>query len=127
VEELLELALLVLEPLQRLGAVLIEGDIAARPITPRWGPALRVLAPVVVVVPAPGAMPAAPSHASDASTPDQEEQGGKADGPEQNEGQHHQRDPRRFAELVDFPDHSAHLNALSCTDVNVSYIHICAP
>src|SRR5687767_9848259 len=110
VEEIAELLLLFLEALQRLGAVFVEGGIAAR-AAPRAAPPL--IHPAFLL-----AVPAAATSASHASTPYQVSQEREADRPRDDEGQNQQGDPGRLAHIV-HASSEAHRDILS-RDVNVN-------
>jgi hypothetical protein len=64
-------------------------------------------------------------RAKHASTPFEIDEKGQADGPEQDEAQHQERNPRRLAEVVYFFD-QAHEGApfADVNDVNVNDIYI---
>src|SRR5690606_41081084 len=99
-QELLELALLVLEPAQRLGAVFVERRVAARRRLPEAvtarafaHPVHLRLHPLHLVLPA---LRAAIASASHRSAPYHERQCREAERPPQHEGNDDDRDHRRF-------------------------------
>src|SRR5438132_3281320 len=130
VQELEEIALLVFEPPQCLGAIFVEGAVAARrPLTrrplvrttPPAGAAAHLLHALLHALHAspPAAVPAM-CPASHATTPYQISENHQPGGPEQDEADDHQPDPGRFTDVVQTPrdrhGRSPH--------VNVYYIHI---
>src|SRR6185312_1669219 len=94
VEEAAELALFLFEPAQGIGAVLVEGAIAAAVVPPAPA-ASSLVAPLIV----PAAI-AAMSPATHSSTPDEKGQERKAHRPEQDEARDRQGDPGRLADIV---------------------------
>src|SRR5439155_12198199 len=111
VQELEEVALLVFEPAQRFGAILVEGAVAARGLTVGPAPAgapgtpvarcrLHALHALLHAVHAP--LPAFLSMhpASHATTSYQISENDKANRPPQQKAHDHQRDPSRLAYIV---------------------------
>ncbi len=96
-QELLELALLVLEPAQGLLAVIVEGAIAARPrrLPPGACAAAHLLNSTL-----PAGHVAVP-RATHPSAPDNEGQKGKTHRPPEREAQDHQRDPGWFSQVIE--------------------------
>src|SRR5262245_19304901 len=94
-QELQELLLLVLEPAERLRTIFVEGVIAARWLPPaaRAVPTASRPAHIRKSVPFP---------ATHASAPDEKDQEGQAQRPEQDEGDDQESDPGGFPEVVDF-------------------------
>src|SRR5713101_7511198 len=120
VEEAQEIPLLLLEPAQGVGAVLVEGAVAARRFAPFAAePPSRRLADALIV---PAAM-AAMLPATHPSAPYEKGQDRKAHRPEEDKAQDHQGDPGGLADLVQ----SRRDTQFLLLDVNVIYIHINGP
>src|SRR5579885_1324531 len=107
IEEVAELALLVLEPAQGLGAIFVEGPIAARGIMrPRRAAAHLRAHPVHLALHAlhlvlPAVVAAVVITASHASAPYREGEDCETQRPEGPEAEDDQRDPGGFAEFVE--------------------------
>src|ERR1043166_3444167 len=106
VEEVAEFALLVLEPTQRLGAVLVEGMVAARrrPL-PRTAPALHAVAHAAHLLfhPLHFALPALAATTTHALAPDHEGEDREAHRPPEDEPEDHNHDPGRMHETRPVP------------------------
>src|SRR5271166_587109 len=95
-EELLEFALLLLQALERLGAVIVEGLVAA-PRTRRLPPGSATVSCLHPTIPVAHVAVLPAAHAS---APDDEGQGGQTDRPPERETQDHEGDPGWFSQLV---------------------------
>src|SRR4051794_15823880 len=94
-QEVLKLPLLFLEPVQGLGAIVVERLVAARACRVPPGPPTSHLVHAC--------LPAAKSVVEDrhASTPDHERQGRKPNGPPHHEAEDHKCDPCRPSQIID--------------------------
>src|SRR5215467_13332256 len=93
-EELVEFALLLLEPPQGFRAVLVEGAVAARArrLPPSAGAAHVGAVPTIDLAMFP---------ATHASAPNDEGQGGQTKRPPDDEAEDHQREPGAFSQLIE--------------------------